>query len=340
METNVKQKSFVNSPSPARFYWIDWMKAIGISLIVYGHFFSLYDIYVYVFSVPLFFLISGFLTKQETDIKVFWKKILFNLVVPMVIICSTDYLIRSAKGYVQTLTWSENPLSFIVRLLIGTQGALGAFWFVYTLIILKIVFQFTKKPYLHIVWTILFLACAYIINNNDVVICGKHLNAFPWAILNAFVAYPFFIIGHYFQTWKQQIASYKIGKGTIIWILTCLFIVFLCGHKHKYVYLYNCGYGDNIFLFLVGGVAGSALIFFVSKVLERIHWKAITDISIGTTLILGFHFHFIAIFRHFFKTSSIADALFTIIIVLLFVPIIRLCAAYVPIVMGKYRIKK
>lgn len=157
METNVKQKSFVNSPSPERFYWIDWMKAIGISLIVYGHFFSLYDIYVYVFSVPLFFLISGFLTKQETDIKVFWKKILFNLVVPMVIICSTDYLIRSAKGYVQTSTWSENPLSFIVRLLIGTQGALGAFWFVYTLIILKIVFQFTKKPYLHIVWTILFL---------------------------------------------------------------------------------------------------------------------------------------------------------------------------------------
>ena len=59
----------------ARLNWLDWMKAIGIGLIVYGHFFSLYDIYVYVFNVPMFFLISGFLCKKESANRIFWEKV-------------------------------------------------------------------------------------------------------------------------------------------------------------------------------------------------------------------------------------------------------------------------
>lgn len=64
-----------------RHNWLDWMKAIGMALIVYGHFFSFFDIYVYVFSVPLFFLISGFLSKVETDNKLFFKKLWYNLAI-------------------------------------------------------------------------------------------------------------------------------------------------------------------------------------------------------------------------------------------------------------------
>ena len=43
-----------------RMVWIDWMKAIGIYLVVLGHFFSVGEKFIYVFHVPLFFLISGF----------------------------------------------------------------------------------------------------------------------------------------------------------------------------------------------------------------------------------------------------------------------------------------
>ena len=72
--------------SSPRQNWLDWMKAIGIVLIVYGHFFSFYNRYVYVFSVPLFFVISGFLCRRETDTKLFWKKLWYNLVVPLLLI--------------------------------------------------------------------------------------------------------------------------------------------------------------------------------------------------------------------------------------------------------------
>ena len=48
-----------------RMNWVDWMKALGMYLIVAGHFFSVGDKYLYIFSVPVFFVISGFLNKRE-----------------------------------------------------------------------------------------------------------------------------------------------------------------------------------------------------------------------------------------------------------------------------------
>lgn len=340
MASNITQTSSIGGSSPARLHWIDWMKAIGMGLIVYGHFSSLYDIYVYVFSVPLFFLISGFLTRRETDRKVFWKKLFFNLVVPLLIICPVNYLIKAAMRFITTGNGPENPLLFLFKMLIGRQGPLGPFWFVYTLVILKVIFQFTGKAYLNIVWTACFLFFAYIINNNDIVIHGVNVFEKSWAIPNTFVAYPFFIIGQFFRKWKDRLATYKPGKYTAIWMLLCLSIIFICGHGHKYVYLYECGYGDNIFLFLLGGVGGTAFVFFISKVLERFTCKAVTDISVGTTLILGFHINLVNLFRFFFRTMSVADVLFTVIILQAFIPLIRLCASHAPLLMGKYRTGK
>ena len=343
--TSLVNQAFLNANTKeysARLNWLDWMKAIGIGLIVYGHFFSLYDIYVYVFNVPLFFIISGFLCKKESSDWIFWKKIWYNLVIPLLIICTMNYLWGGFKGYFLSSNHSlpEKPLLFYGKLLIGIHGAVGTFWFVYTLIILKIVLQYTRAAYFHIVWFLLFLFLAFMVNNYDFDVMGKHPFKTPCSIPNTFVSYPFFIIGHFLRGWKTKLSCYQVNIYTFCWIVISLFIVFLCGHNHKYVYLYKCGYGDNFILFLIGGLSGSMFIFLISKLLEKIHWSMITDISIGTTLILGFHMHMIFIIRHYFNTASIADFIFSIIIVLIFVPIIRFCKSYVPIIMGKYRIKK
>lgn len=325
----------------SRLTWLDWMKAIGIGLIVYGHFFSLYNIYVYVFSVPLFFLISGFLCKKEHDNIVFWRKIWYNLIVPLIIICTINYLLDTFKGYCLSSnhTQPENPLLFYGKLLLGIHESVGTFWFVYTLIILKIILQYTRRGYYHIAWFLLFLLLAYVINNYDIEVMGKQPFKIPWSIPNSFVSYPFFIIGYYLQKWKDKFSRYQANKYTFCWIIITLFLVFLCGHNHKYVLLYVCEYGDNLFLFLVGGLAGSTFIFLLCKLFEKNHWSIITDISLGTTLILGFHMQLISFIRHFFSNASIVDVFFSIIIVLLFVPIIRFCKAYTPIIMGKYRLK-
>ena len=98
-ETLFRLSNVKNKESSYRFNWLDWMKAIGIGLITYGHFFSLFDIYVYVFNVPLFFVISGFLCKREVDSTTFWRKLWFNLIVPLIIICTINYIIGGVKVF-------------------------------------------------------------------------------------------------------------------------------------------------------------------------------------------------------------------------------------------------
>lgn len=61
-----------------RFYWVDWMKVIGMFLIIWGHLFPKhsYD-FIYSFNVPLFFCISGFLGGGAAKIKTSYGS-LFN----------------------------------------------------------------------------------------------------------------------------------------------------------------------------------------------------------------------------------------------------------------------
>ncbi|MBK1986959.1 acyltransferase family protein, partial [Sphaerospermopsis aphanizomenoides BCCUSP55] len=50
-----------------RYVWIDYVKAIGIFLIVYGHaeITKLEFSFLWTFHVPLFFLVSGFLSVKD-----------------------------------------------------------------------------------------------------------------------------------------------------------------------------------------------------------------------------------------------------------------------------------
>ncbi|MCF0193574.1 MAG: acyltransferase family protein [Bacteroidaceae bacterium] len=47
-----------------RLYWIDWAKARGIILVVLGHMHSPLSHWIFVFHMPMFFMISGYLYKH------------------------------------------------------------------------------------------------------------------------------------------------------------------------------------------------------------------------------------------------------------------------------------
>lgn len=53
-------------PAKERKNWIDWMKVLGMFFIVWGHSWpeSMCP-FIYAFNVPVFFLISGYLSKRE-----------------------------------------------------------------------------------------------------------------------------------------------------------------------------------------------------------------------------------------------------------------------------------
>ena len=316
------------------------MKALGMLLIVYGHFFSLHANHVYVFSVPVFFVISGFLCRREDSSAVFWKKLFFNLILPMIIICSINFLINSAVGYITdgNVPTIKSIGVFTAKLMAGIQGAVGTFWFVYTLAILKIILQFTRRAYCHIIIFIVCLLSAYYLNNSNVCIYGKPVTEISCSAINTFVAYPFFIIGFYLKNYKRQINEYMPNSKTLLLFIVCTAIVYYCGHNHKTVFMYICGYGDDLLLFLLGGMAGTMLLFFISKVLNGLRFRTVRDIAVGSIVILGFHMHLVRIALLTISKRTIADSVFSILIVLILVPIIRFAEKHTPVIMGKYRI--
>ena len=68
-----------------RLLWLDWMKVWAILAIIWGHFFSEGYVYLYVFSVQTFCIISGFLYKKATNLMTCLKNSFWHLFVPTVI---------------------------------------------------------------------------------------------------------------------------------------------------------------------------------------------------------------------------------------------------------------
>ena len=75
-----------NNIKQQRIIWVDWMKVLGMYFIIAGHFFPTGYTYIYIFSVPLFFFLSGFLNKKEDNRFTFWRKILYNYLLPLFLI--------------------------------------------------------------------------------------------------------------------------------------------------------------------------------------------------------------------------------------------------------------
>ena len=321
--------------SSNRIEWVDWMKTIGIYFIVLGHFFSIGYKYIYVFNVPVFFFISGFLCKRETDLTKFWTKLLYNLIVPMLIISTINFLFECIFELNEGTFELKDIIYFIIYVILGFHKGVGVCWFVYTLIILKVIYQYCNKKPLFYTIGILALLMAYCYNHFDFSYYNSLLKESN-SIVNVCTAFPFFALGVYFN--NKKIHLNRLDGKLILFtiVLVCLLLVYVCGRNNDFVWMVICGYGGNFLWFITGGIAGICCIFAVSKLLGHTT-KYSTIISKGTILILGFHMHFISLLRCYFK-NTIADFGFAAIIVFLFVPLILGAEKYFPLILGKYRI--
>ena len=103
--------------------------------------------------------------------------------------------------------------------------------------------------------------------------------------------------------------------------------------------MYTADFGNNIVLYLLGGVCGTSMIFFICKYLERYNFKWLKTISQGTIIILGFHIFLVQILRKIFPEPSFLDYVWSLLIIFLFIPVIIFTQRYIPILLGKYRAK-
>lgn len=233
------------------YYWIDWMKFIGMYFIVAGHIFPYGYEYIYVFNVPLFFVISGFLSHHVDNTRVFWKNLFQNLIVPCMIICLVLHLIGIIESAVLGRFELANIPKHIVNCILGefgrksSAGGIGICWFIYTLILCKIIYQFIgNKPVINGIVVILFAGIAYFYNQK-----GFH---FYNSVVNTTLAYPLFAAGvGYKQLRINDICRKKwpLVLGAILSII----VVWLIGYYNGAPWMFNNTYGKNIVLLNIHG---------------------------------------------------------------------------------------
>lgn len=98
--------------------------------------------------------------------------------------------------------------------------------------------------------------------------------------------------------------------------------------------MYKADYGDNIILFVIGGLAGTAVIYSISQTLSPRFVNPVVTLSKGMIVILGFHTFGTKLYSIVPDTLVIVDYIVAALILISFIPIIKFAEKHFPIILG------
>jgi len=315
----------------SRLVWLDWMKVLAILSIIWGHFFSTGHLYLYVFSVQVFCVISGFLYKRYPDWKTCLKKCFWQLLVPTfmmsVVMHLEAYLRCLALGQVYEISWPW----FFEWLMLGHRWCMGPCWYFYSLIVMRVIMQLLpdRKWAYALLFVVLSAAAVYL-----------HQIGFEVsnANVNVLVCMPLFLIGYFLKPLKACLNGLHHYYVEAFILVISVATVYLCGRYNGYVWMYLNGFGNNFLLYLLGAMAGSSMLYIVSLWLGRFQCSnMLTTLSKGSILIIGLHIIIVRRLSELPDRMWGEDLVLSILILLVFVPIVHLAELYCPVLLGRYK---
>lgn len=208
-----------------RILWVDMVKAIGMFFIVLGHFFPPYiSPWIYTFNVPLFFFMSGFLAKKEESWSVFLRKNINGLVIPFLLLSlliNVPWLMTNVTDGHNLIYWLAGVV-FGFHSIEGTNGCLNM-WFVYCLLVVKVLFQFASPSNRRMAFLVIACMCGMMVYHH----VGLQLK---WSLTNVLYAYPYFVFGYWFKQknlirtvtrnlqdwrWNVSIALFSLASAVV-----------------------------------------------------------------------------------------------------------------------------
>lgn len=314
-----------------RIVWLDWMKVLAILSIIWGHFFSEGHVYLYVFSVQTFCLISGFLYKRAPDWKTCIRRCFWQLLVPTIILSVVMQLEAYFRCMALGTSYDVSWLWFFEWLLLGHRWCMGPCWYFYTLIVMRLIMQvLPERKWAYGLLFVVLSAGAIALHYKGFEVSNANVNVL--------VCMPFFLIGVFLKPLKQMLNGLHnyIAEAGLLVVGAGLVVV--CGIYNGYVWMYKNGFGDNYALYIIGGMAGAMMLYIVSLWLSRLPYRQmVLTLSKGSLLIIGLH---IVIVRRLTELPDRLwgeDLLFSLMILFFFVPVIQLVERFCPLLIGQYK---
>lgn len=323
---------------------IDYMKAIGIFFVILAHT-ALYEPlknWIYVFHMPLFFFISGYLFTFDNhpSFGKFVRKRFEQLLVPYMWFNIITYLLwllilrhMGAESDMNIAWWSP-----AVNALLGNGDRMVhdvPLWFLLCLYLVEVFYYICyKRCYYRRQWlTIAF----FFIGGAVYYLCPIRL---PFSLGTALVAIVFYSVGNMARTVRFQ-HKIPVSLFIIFTLLITVAVSSINGRINMHINYYH-----NYLLFFVGGFAGIGLmycfcgLFRRSAVVQYISNNTLTVCGIHLTtfaVIKGLMVYLLGISPSILSGSVLYNFIFSLISLAMSLGIAWLINRYLPFLKGLYK---
>ena len=333
-----------------RINWIDWGKALAVCTVVFCHLPQSQEWFYYRYLqsviIVIFFFLSGYLKKDRGSERENWRKYWHSLILPYFLYNAIIYPYWILKYY---MTHGVTPdLFHAMRPIIGTfllqhdstyaEPLNGPLWYLPAILIMHITIDLCRRTrHQHFIMVTLCIVSVILYAANKYWYFAPNLT--PMALMRDL---PYYYIGYVLGQHKK-FRNTK-GKTGITGCVCCLIgsLLLFAWHLHAYfagqhllqiILFYPVNIG-----FLFGALYGC-------KLLDRYKWSVITNLSMGTLVIIGLHTVIISgvnlVNEHIRGLHNVIcyewyeAILVSIIVIALLYPIIIFGKYHFPILLGK-----
>lgn len=208
----------------------DSLRGIGIVLVVLGHSANkgelLHD-FIFLFHMPLFFLISGALLKQECNDFTSYKKRFLRLMNPYLIYLLLDYLVMR----------KEYSFTMVIHLLWGGRFLSSVYWYITAFLFALLLFILVQKYIPEKLQKPIILAGGMAVIESNIIIEFANTNrligllkypGIPWNLDVSLLVLVYLAIGFYYKEQIKSLLHEKHQIYDITAICIAIVLVILC----------------------------------------------------------------------------------------------------------------
>lgn len=311
-----------------RMNWIDWAKAIAITLVVFGHIHSDFMSYIFSFHMPFFLMLSGFLQKKR-PLREEMVKSAKSLLAPYVIY-NLYLLIYSIFTGEYT---ADYPWSMAVGLQWNLSMACRPLWFLLALFWMRFVYAALPIKGGYILAIACMLFTCFFAGSEFMTPMNNYTQFFT-----AIICFPFFIIGTLLRRFNGQNMFTKLHHVIQICLpISFMIIGLLIAHHNGFVNLFRCTPGDIVPLFYLSATFTSVGLFLLIRYTLDCTNSFVQLVSEGTLIIFALHQSILWPLRDLIPQGNIWALVIAMIIVTGISGLAWLSRRYCPVLIGKWK---
>ena len=330
-----------------RINWIDWAKALAVITVVFCHLPQsqewFYYRYLQACIITIFFFLSGYLKKDRGSDKENWRKYWQGLILPYIIYNVLVYPYWLVKYYM--LNGRMPDLFSALKPIIGAllfehessfaEPLNGPLWYLPAILFMHITIDLCNKTrYTHQIMIFLCIISFFLYAANKYWLFLPQLT--PMGI---FRRLPYYYIGYVMgQKYLFRSVNPKQDFFRFAFFLIISLILFQW-HLHEDIFLLH------IVIFYPVNICFLFAVLYGCKAFNSIKSNIITNLSIGTLVIIGGHIVIVSLVNFIISSLSNNDIpvgyywyialLLSLIITITLYPIILFAKKHIPIMLGK-----